>query len=88
MQDLEERKVVYDTALELYNKFLRIYKTQYDKLTKAKKKKIKVQNVPENLSTDLCLDEDDLPPLPPLGGDEEVKLEPEKSTAQRVKLNP
>ena len=34
---LEERKFVFDTALELYNKLLNIYKTQYDKLTESKK---------------------------------------------------
>ena len=35
IKDLEERKVVLNTALELYGKLLNIYKTQYDKLTKA-----------------------------------------------------
>ena len=84
MKDLEERKVVFNTALELYNNLLRICETQYDKLPKAKKKKIKVQNVPENLSIALHLDEDDSP----LESDEEVKLEPAKTIAERVKLNP
>ena len=62
MKDIEEGKALFDTALELYNKLLSIYKTQNDKLTKAKKKRTKVQNVPENLSIDVYLDEDDLPP--------------------------
>ena len=83
MKDLEERKFVSDTALELYNKLPRIYKTQYNKLTKTKKKKIKVHNVHENLSIDFYLDEDedDLPPMPPQEGDAETN-------AERVKLNP
>ena len=40
-------------AHELYDKVLNIYKTQYDKLTKPQRKRIKVQNVPENLPVDL-----------------------------------
>ena len=32
---LTKRKVMFDTAHELYNKLLSIYKTQYDKPTKA-----------------------------------------------------
>ena len=72
IKDLEKRKVVFDTALALQNKLLNIYKIQYDKLTKAKKKRIRIQNVPENLAIDLYLDEDDLPPI--VGGDEKVKL--------------
>ena len=40
-------------AFELYDKPLSIYKTQYDKLTKAQKKGIKVQNIPENLAIDV-----------------------------------
>ena len=59
MNNLEERKFVYDTALELYNKLLRMYKTQYDKLEKAKKETITVENAPEN-GLILYLDEDDL----------------------------
>ena len=37
----------------------------------------------------LCLDfiEDDLPPMPPLEGDEEIKKVPEETIAERVKLN-
>ena len=49
VEDIEEKKVVFDTALELQNKLLRIYITQDDKPKKAKKKRIKVQNVPEYL---------------------------------------
>ena len=40
---------MFDTALELQNKLLRIYITRDDKPKKAKKKRIKVQNVPEYL---------------------------------------
>ena len=77
-----------NTALELYNKLLNIYKTQYDKLAKAQKKRMKVQNVPFNLPVDLYLDEDDLPPMPALECDKDIKLETEKTIAERVKLNP
>ena len=68
---------MFDKALELYNKLLNIYKTQYDKLTKAKKKRIKV---------DLYLDEDNLPPITALEGDEEVKLDPEETIAEIIQL--
>ena len=61
-------------ASELNDKLLNIYKTQYDKFTKAQKKRIKVQNIPQNLPMDLYLDEDDLPPMLPLESDEEVKI--------------
>ena len=40
----------------------------------------------ENLSIDLYLDEDHLPPMLGLEGDEQVKLEPEEYIAKRVKL--
>ena len=48
------------------------YVYQYDKLTKALKKKIKVQNRPENVAIDLYFDEDedDSPPMPSLEDDE------------------
>ena len=43
--------------------------------------------MPENLPIDLYLDEDededDLPPILALEGDEEVKLEPEQTIAER-----
>ena len=74
-------------AHELYDKLLNIYKTQYDKLTKAQRKRIKAQNVPENLPIDLYIDEDDLPAMPALEGNDEVKLEQQKTIAVRVKLN-
>ena len=57
-------------------------------LQKLSRKKMKIQNISENLSTDLFLDEDDLPSMPPLEDDEEVKLEPEENIAERIKLNP
>ena len=62
------------------------YETQYHKLKKSQKKRIKVQNVPDNLPIDLYLDED-VDDLPPLEGDEEVKLEPEEAIAERIKLS-
>ena len=37
--------------------------------------------MPENSLIDLYLDEDDLPPMPALEGDEEVKLEQEEAIA-------
>ena len=87
IKDLGKREVLFDTALELYNKFLNIYKTQHGKLTKARKKKTKVQDIPENIPIDLYLDEDDLPPMPVLESDEkEAKLEPEETIAERVKM--
>ena len=42
----------------------------------------------ENLPIDFYLDENDLPLVLPLEGDEEVKLDPEETIAQRVKLYP
>ena len=33
-------------------------------------------------------DKDELPPIPLLKGDEEVKTEPEKTIAERIQLNP
>ena len=44
--------------------------------------------MPENLPIGLYLDEDDLPPMHALEGDEEVKLEVEETMAERIKLNP
>ena len=43
---------------------------------------MRVQNIPENLPIDLHLDENDLPPIPVLESDEEVKLEPEETIAE------
>ena len=43
--------------------------------------------MPGNLHINLYLDEDDLPPIPALAGDEERKLEPGETVAARVKLN-
>ena len=58
----------------MYNKLLNVCKTQNDKLTKAQKKRIKVQNFLENLHIDLYLDkdEDDLSNMLPVEGDEET----------------
>ena len=46
----QKKKFVFDTALELYNNLLNIFKTQYDQLTKSQKKKIKAKNIPVNLA--------------------------------------
>ena len=71
---------MFETALELYNKLVNIYKTQYDKLTKSN------LNVPEKLPIELYLDE--LLLVQPLEDDEELKLEPEETITKRTKLNP
>ena len=71
---------MFETALELYNKLVNIYKTQYDKLTESN------LNVPEKLPIELYLDE--LLLVPPLEDDEELKLEPEETITKRTKLNP
>ena len=86
----QKKKFVFDTALELYNNLLNIFKIQYDQLTKSQKKKIKAKNIPVNLAIELYLyeDEDDLPPMAPLEDDEEVKLEPEQIITERIRLNP
>ena len=42
LKDLEERVVQLNTALDLCNKLLNTYKTQYYKLTKANKERIKI----------------------------------------------
>ena len=53
---------------------------------KIRRKKISVLNSPENVALDFV--EDNLPPMPPLENDEEVKLEPEETSSEREKLNP
>ena len=70
----------------LYDKVLSIYKTQNDKLIKAEKKSKRVQNTPEVLVINLYLDkdDDDLPSIPALQGDEEVKLELEETIAKKI----
>ena len=57
------------------------YKSQYDKVTKIQKKRINVQNMPENVSLGLYLDEDQ-DDLPPLEGDKEETI------TERAKSNP
>ena len=37
---------------------------------------------------ELDFDKDGLPPMPPLGAVEEVKLEPDETIAERFNLNP
>ena len=61
--------------------FLNIYTTQYDKRLEDLKKRVNFLNKPQSLT--LVFDKDDLP----LEGDEELKLEPEETIAERIKLN-
>ena len=82
-KDLEDRKSKIKAASKLYGKLLNIYTAQYNKLAEDQKKTINVLNRPENLT--LGFTEVDLPPLE---SDEEVKLEPEETIAEKVKLNP
>ena len=42
--------------------------------------------MPENLHIALHLNKDDLPQVSALDGDEEVKLEPEETIAERIKI--
>ena len=63
-----------------------IYTAWYDNLSEDQKKNINVLNTPENVTVDFV--EGDFPPIPPLKDDEEVKLKPEESIAERAKLNP
>ena len=76
----KKRKVVINTASKLYDKLLNIYTTQYDKLSEDSKERVNVLNRPEMLNLDR---DEDLPQE----GDEEVKLEPEETFAERIKLN-
>ena len=62
-------------------KLLNIYENENDKLRKDQKKRIQVQNEPENLPVDSYLDEDNLPSMLALEGVEEVKLQPEETIA-------
>ena len=71
-----------NTASKLCDKLLNIFTTQYDNLSEYQKKKINVLNRPENVTLDFV--EDDLTPMPALG--DEVKLEPEESIAEKVKV--
>ena len=82
-KDLVDRKNVINSAPKSYDKLLNKYETQYNNLPRNKKKMINVINKPGMLSPD-CIEYD----LAPLEGDEEVKLEPEQTTPERVKLNP
>ena len=75
-----------NTTSKLYDNFLSIYKTQYDKHSKNSKKRVNVPNKPKMLV--LNFDRDDLSPMTALEDEEEVELEPEETIAQRVQLNP
>ena len=68
------------TASKLYDKLLKIYTTQDDRFSENEKKRISVLNRAEMLTLDY--DEDDLQE-----GEEEVKLEPEETIAERIKLS-
>ena len=75
-----------DTASILCDNLLNIYATRYDKFSENLKKRINVLNKPEMLILDF--DRGDLPPMPAVEGDEEVKVEPEETIAERKKKNP
>ena len=75
-----------NTTSKLYDKLLYIYTAQYNKLSENSKKMENVLNKPKMLILDF--DEDDLPPIPTLEDDEGVKLEPEETITERIKLNP
>ena len=83
---LEKRKIMINTASKLYDKLLNIYTTHFHKLSEDLKKRVNVLNKPETLKFDFG--KDDLPQMPPLEDDEEVKLEPAEVNAERIKLNP
>ena len=81
-----EKNVVIDTGSKLCDNLLNIYATRYDKFSENLKKRINVLNKPEMLILDF--DRGDLPPIPAVEGDEEVKVEPEETIAERKKKNP
>ena len=72
-----------DTASKLCDNLLNIYATRYDKFSENLKKRINVLNKPEMVILDF--DRGDLPPMPAVEGDEEVKVEPEETIAERKK---
>ena len=72
-----------DAASKLCDNLLNIYATRYDKFSENLKKRINVLNKPEMLILDF--DRGDLPPMPAVEGDEEVKVEPEETIAERKK---
>ena len=85
---------MFDTSLKLYNKVLNKIKIEIkvkikiNKIKKSNKKRIKVQNVPENLPFEFYIDGDELPLMSSLEDDKVVKLNPEELIAERIKLNP
>ena len=81
-----EKNVVIDTGSKLCDNLLNMYATRYDKFSENLKKRINVLNKPEMLILDF--DRGDLPPMPAVEGDEEVKVEPEETIAERKKKNP
>ena len=74
-------KVVSNIASKLYDRLLNIYTTQYDNLSEGQKKKRNVLNRLGHVILDLSL-------IPPLEGDEKVKLTPEETIAEKVKSHP
>ena len=78
-----EKKIAINTASKSYDKLYNIYITQYDNLSQDQKKKLNVLNSPENAALDFV--EDNLPTMPPLESNEEVKLEPEETSSEREK---
>ena len=83
-KDLVKRKVVITKASKLYDKLLNKYETQYDKTPEDSKKILTVVKKTEMFGLNFA--ENYSPPMLALG-DEEVKLEPEETIAERVKLN-
>ena len=67
-----------------------MYASQYSKFSDDLKKRVNDLNKTKILILDFNFDEgeDVLPPMPPLDDYEEVKLEPEETIAERIKLNP
>ena len=84
-KDLVKRKVVINKAPKLYDKLLNKYETQYDKIPEDSKKMLTVVKKTEMFGLNFV--ENYSPPMPALEGDEEVKLEPGETIAERVKLN-
>ena len=78
-------KVMINRASKLHDKLLNICAAQYNKLSEQSQKRVSVWK-PEMLILDF--NEDELPPMPPLEGEEEVKLEQEDTIAEKIMLNP
>ena len=79
------KKEEIDEKYNTVNLFIKGFK--YDKWYEVYEKS--KSQLEETIAERVKADENDLPPMPPLHGDEkEVKLEAEETIAERVKLNP